>query len=336
MSKKNIFCVLPCLMLCTALVATGQAPAAAPAPKPENPKSLARIEAARKISGNDPLLMPAYNFFCIPANTRANNANAPELEPIKIFDNLYAAGNSETVVYALTTSDGIVLFDSGYTDRVESVLVPGLQKLGLDLTKIKYILLGHGHADHFGGAKYFQDKYGTRVGTTAPDWDLMYPANPPANQNQQANQNRPKKDLVLAEGQPVKLGDMTVTPVLIPGHTPGSTGFIFPVKDKGRTRIAGLFGGTILTVDRITTDGLKQYTQSIAHYLETAKKMKVEVEVQNHPIFDGMPGKLAKLKTMKPGDPNPFVIGQDRYAKFFNIISECIQAEMARRGAGTN
>ena len=49
--------------------------------------------------------------------------------------------------------------------------------------------------------------------------------------------------------------------------------------------------------------------------------MKVEVEVQNHPIFDGMPDKLARLKTMKPGEPNPFVIGQDRYAKFFNIMT---------------
>lgn len=332
MSRKVICCVLTCLMLCGIVSAFGQAPPP-PAPKPDNAQSLAHIAAAKKIAGNDQYLMYPYNFFCIPANTRANNSQAPELEPVKIFDNLYAAGNSETTVYALTTPDGIILFDSGYTDRVETVLVPGLQKLGLDLTKIKYILLGHGHADHFGGSKYFQDKYETKVGTTAADWDLMYPANPPANQ---ANPPKPKRDLVLAEGQPLKLGNVTVTPIAIPGHTPGSLAFIFPVKDKGKTRMAGLFGGTILGVDRITTDGLKQYTQSIAHYLDTAKKMKVEVEVQNHPIFDGSPDRLAKLKTLKAGEANPYIAGTDRYVKFWNIISECIQAEIGRRGTSTN
>jgi metallo-beta-lactamase class B len=345
MSKKIICCVLPVLMMTAMFTAFAQAPAGAggqagargapPAPKPDNPQSLARIDAAKKLAGNDPMLTPPYNFFCIPANTRANNAQAPELEPIKLFDNLYAVGNSETTVYAITTSQGIILIDSGYQDRVESVVVPGLKKIGLDPANVKMILLGHGHGDHFGGSSYFQDHYGTKVGTTKEDWDLIYPANPPQNQGN-ANQARPKRDLVLAEGQPIKLGDETVTAVAIPGHTPGALAFIFPVKDKGKTHIAGLFGGTILTVDRITTDGLKQYAQSIAHYLETAKKMKVDVEVQNHPIFDAAPDKLARLKARKNGEAHPFIMGTDRYLKFWNVISECIQAEVARRGTSSN
>ena len=187
------------------------------------------------------------------------------------------------------------------------------------------VLLGHGHADHFGGAKHFQDRFGAKVAATAADWDLI---NPP---NANANQERPRRDMVLSEGQRLKFGGLTITPVAIPGHTPGSLAFIFPVKDKGKTRMAGLFGGTVLTLDRLTTEALKQYTGSIAHYLETAKKLKVEVEVQNHPIFDGMPERLARLKALKPGEPNPFVIGSDRYLKMWNIVSECIQAEIARR-----
>jgi metallo-beta-lactamase class B len=133
------------------------------------------------------------------------------------------------------------------------------------------------------------------------------------------------------EGRPIQVGDVTVTPIATPGHTPGSLAFVFPVKDNGRVRMAGLFGGTMLTLNRITMDGLKQYTQSIAHYLDAATKMNVEVELQNHPIFDGMPDRLAKLKTVKAGDPNPFVVGSDRYTKMWEIVSECIQAEIARR-----
>src|SRR5438128_9413323 len=116
---------------------------AAPAPKPDNAQSLMHIEAAKKLAGNDPFLAHPYDFFCIPSHARANNTNAPELDPVKLFDNVYAVGNSEATVYALTSADGIVLIDSGFADRVESVVVPGLQKAGLDPAKVKYILLGH-------------------------------------------------------------------------------------------------------------------------------------------------------------------------------------------------
>jgi metallo-beta-lactamase class B len=297
-------------------------------PRPDNPRSSAHIDAARKLAGDDAWLQAPFNFYCVAGGARANNAAAPALEPVKLFDNLYAVGNSEATVYALTTSQGIILIDSGYADRVETEVVAGLKKVGLDPAAVKFILLGHGHGDHFGGSSYFQEHYGTKVGTTAADWDVMYPATPPANA---ANQVKPKRDLVLAEGQPVTLGDETVTPVTIPGHTPGSLAFIFRVKDGRRTHVAGLFGGTILTVDRITTPGVQQYVQSIAHYLDVAKMMKVDVEVQNHAIFDGMPDKLAALKARKAGAPHPFIVTTDRYVKFWSIIAECMQAELARR-----
>ena len=318
---------LQCLILFTAVSLHAQRGdrGAPPAPRPDNAQSLAHINAAKKLAGDDSFLANPYNFFCVAGNARAQNNNAPDLEPVKLFDNVYAVGNSETAVYALTSSEGIVLLDAGFENKAESVLVPQLQKMGLDPARVKYILLGHGHADHFGGSKYFQDKYGTKIVTTAADWDLI---NAPARGGGGA---KPVKDVVLAEGQPFKFGDLTITPIEIPGHTPGSLAFILPVKDKGQTRTAGLFGGTVLTTGILTTDALKQYTQSIAHYLDTAKKMNVEVELQNHPIFDGMPDKLAKLKTAKVSDPNPFVIGNDRYLKMWNIVSECIQAEIARR-----
>jgi metallo-beta-lactamase class B len=297
---------------------------APPAPKPDNAQSIAHTNAAKKIAGDDAFLANPYNFFCVAGNARAQNNNAPDLDPTKLFDNVYAVGNSETAVYAVTSFEGIVLLDAGFENKAEA-LVQQIQKLGLDPARVKYILLGHGHADHFGGSKYFQDKYGTKIGATAADWDLI---NAPARGGAGA---KPAKDVVLAENQPFKFGDLTITPIEIPGHTPGSLAFIFPVKDKGTTRIAGLFGGTVLTTGILTTDALKQYIQSIAHYLETARKMNVEVELQNHPIFDGMPEKLAKLKSAKPADPSPFVIGNDRYLKMWNIVSECIQAEIARR-----
>jgi metallo-beta-lactamase class B len=317
---------MQCAILSTAVAVyaqRGERGAAQP-PKPDNAQSLAHLDAANKIAGNDSFLANPYNFFCVAGNARAQNNNAPDLDPVKLFDNVYAVGNSETAVYALTSSDGIVLLDAGFENKAEALAMQ-LQKVGLDPARVKYILLGHGHADHFGGSKYFQDKYGTKIAATAADWDLI---NAPARGGGGA---KPARDVVLSEAQPFKFGDLTVTVIEIPGHTPGSLAFVFPVKDNGRTRVAGLFGGTVLTTGILMTDALKQYTQSISHYLDTAKKMDVEVEIQNHPIFDGMPDKITELKSGKASDPNPFVIGNDRYIKMWNIVSECIQAEIARR-----
>src|SRR5437762_838091 len=92
-----------------------------------------------------------------------------------------------------------------------------------------------------------------RMGSTASqgaaDCDVIHPATPPA--TQAGNQSKPKRDLVLSEGQPVVLGDQSVMVTAIPGHTPGSLAFIFRVTDRGTTYSLGLFGGTILTADRI-------------------------------------------------------------------------------------
>jgi metallo-beta-lactamase class B len=195
----------------------------------DNAQSLAHIDAAKKLAGDDPVLMKTWTFFCT-----VNDINAPRpgIEATKVFDNLYAIPSSniqQTTVWAITTNDGIILLDSGQVGRTQAIIAD-MQKLGLDPAKVKYILLGHGHGDHYAGAAYFQEHYGTRVGTTAADWDLMYPANPPANKKQD---ERPNRDLVLKEGQDIKLGGETVHVIEIPGHTPGSVAFIFNVKESG-------------------------------------------------------------------------------------------------------
>jgi metallo-beta-lactamase class B len=288
----------------------------------------AHREEAQRLAGTD--LTAPFDFFCVPGNPRPNDFSAPPLEPVRLFDNLYAAGNSETVVYAITTSEGIVLIDSGTASEVESVLVPGLVKLGLDPADVRYVLLGHGHSDHYGGASYFQQRYGSRVGTTEADWATIAQA---ASSGRPGDVPAPTRDVVLREGEAIVVGDTTITPVEIPGHTPGSLAFIFRVFDSGTRHIAGMFGSTVLAAAYTPPAGLLQYIDSIAHYREVAARMGVDVEIQNHPIFDATPERLAALASRGPGDPHPFVIGADRYQRFWGVISECMQADIIERGS---
>ncbi|HUR21524.1 MAG TPA: MBL fold metallo-hydrolase [Vicinamibacterales bacterium] len=328
-----VCCVVGVLTLTASWTAFAQRGVIEPA-RPDNPVSLSHLNAAKALAGTDAFLAKPYSFFCVAGNARAQNNNAPDVEPTKLFDNVYTVGNSETTVYALTSSEGILLLDAGFENKAET-LASQLRTLNLDPARVKYILLGHGHADHFGGAKFFQDTYGAKVAASGADWDLISApaAGGPAPARGGGSGAKPARDVTLVGGQPFVFGDLTIMPVAIPGHTPGSLAFIFPVKDKGTTRMAGLFGGTVLTTGILTTTALKQYTQSIAIYLESAKTMNVEVELQNHPIFDGMPERLAGLKSAGPGNSSPFVIGNDRYLAMWRIVSECIQAEIARREA---
>lgn len=360
MPKTVAAYLVPALLLLTALPAFGQqsaprstetanpasqqGPAGAPdgprparlttSTTPDTPESTAHKQTAMRLAAGDPVLMKAYNFTCTP--TRYNDP-AAELQPAKVFDNLYAipsSANQQTIVWAIPTSAGIILIDAGFPGTSDAILKE-LVQVGLKPADVKLIILGHGHADHYAAAAYFQEHYGTRVGAAAADWDMMYAPPPPGTPANPDQPPKPKRDLVLKEGEPVKLGDQTVQVVEIPGHTPGSLAFIFNVKERGATHTAGLFGGTILDQPRITVAGLNQYLGSVSHYLEAAKRLKVDVEIQNHAIFDDTPARLAKLATRKPGEPNPFLMPTDKYVAFWGVVSECIRAELARRPPGS-
>ena len=116
------------------------------------------LSLASAASAQTPDWSVTKDFYCTPGKAHANAADDPLIAPTKIFDNLFAIGRTSTVVYAIVTRDGIVLIDAGYPDQLESVLLPGMKTLGLDPARIKYVLVSHGHADHFGGSAVLQQR----------------------------------------------------------------------------------------------------------------------------------------------------------------------------------
>jgi metallo-beta-lactamase class B len=322
-----------CLSLLASTVAAtaaAQAPATTPAAA-DAPQATASVARARVAAGTE--WHDAVEFFC-GSSGRANRADDPEIAPTRVFDNLYSLGRTGTVVWALQTPAGILLIDAGYPDQLESVLLPQMRAAGLDPADVRYVLVGHGHADHFGGASYFQQR-GARVALSAADWELVEnpppsPAGAPA-APAAAGLPPPRRDVVVADGEPISFGGVEITPVLIPGHTPGALGFVFRVEDGTRAHTAALFGGSILLVSRIPNEGHTQYRQSLERFAEVTRRLGVDVEIQNHPLYDGFDAKLARLERRAAGDPHPFVVGQDAYQRFLTVMSECTAAQLARR-----
>lgn len=320
-----------------AAVAQQPGPPQAPA-KPDTPEIQARIERLRTAVG--PRWAYAVHFWC--EEPRANRPDDPAIPPTKIFDNVFAIGNSGTTVYVLKTSSGLLMIDAlggndaqATTTQIESQLLPGFQKLGLDPAQVKVILVTHGHADHFGGASYFQEHYGSKVYVSAADWNLI--ENPPARGGRGGRGPAgpptplPKHDAEIKDGEPIVLGGVKVTPIAVPGHTPGSMGFIFPVKDNGKSHMAALFGGAWLTPQILSDEALQTFQMSVARFKDATRRAKVDVLLQNHMLMDPIQEKLDRLAVRKKNEANPFVVGAAEYQKFLDVMDGCTNVNLARR-----
>jgi metallo-beta-lactamase class B len=250
-------------------------------------------------------------------------------EPAKVFDNLYFVGQTEYSAWAVVTSGGIIIIDTIFDYSVEDEVVGGLKKLGLDPANIKYVVVSHGHFDHSGGAKFLQDSTKAHVMMSSADWDLLDRGN-------QA-QPRPKRDLVVADGQQLTLGDTTLSFYLTPGHTPGTISTIIPVKDGGKPHVAAEWGGTAfnftITPDKDRNYWFRTYISSAERFRDVATKAGADVIIANHTMFDGSKVKLPALAKRTAGAPNPYVIGTDAVKRYMTVAVECAKASLIDLGS---
>ena len=209
------------LILAATRPGAAQAPAAAPA-LADSARVAELVAHARAAAGMQ--WSETVDFFCGRDTARANRADDPELAPARVFDNLYALGRTSTVIWAIKTPAGIALIDAGYPDQVESVLLPGLRKLGLDPNDVKLVLLAHGHCGSlrrrgvFPAARCARRPVGRGLGPDAePACDPAAlrravdgrTSPPPANAPSPSSATAlppPRRDLVVIDGQPLALG----------------------------------------------------------------------------------------------------------------------------------
>jgi hypothetical protein len=149
---------------------------------------------------------------------------------------------------------------------------------------------------------------------SAADWDLTA-------RNTQS-WPKPRRDMVVTDGQRLTLGDTTLTMYLTPGHTPGTISTIIPVRDNGRPHVAAEWGGTgfnfTVSPEKPRRYWYETYASSSDHFRDVVKKAGADVLIANHPEQDGAKPKLAAVARRKTGDPNPYVIGNDSVTTLHN------------------
>ena len=282
--------------------------------------TLARICLLPQSGGEDTSdKLPAY----IADPSRVPARDTWYAEPARVFDNLYFVGGKIHSSWALTTRDGIILFDTIYPYNSEELIVGGMKKLGLDPKNIKYVLISHAHGDHIGGAEMLQSRYGARVVMGGPDWDWV------ATYPNRYKTMAPKRDIVATDGMKITLGESTVTVWLTPGHTPGTMSYTFTVLDHGRPVNVAYSGGTAFNFVNNTPDpGIKNfqtYIDSQKHIAEKTAATGATVLLSNHSEFDNAVNKNRMLAGRGDG-PHPYDIGSDMVQRYFRVMQGCARA----------
>ncbi len=240
--------------------------------------------------------------------TRARDVEFQKIEPFKVFDNLYYVGPGYVSVWLLTTPEGNVLFDSAQEPYVDHVIA-NIRKVGVDPKSIKYIILSHGHLDHFGGAAKIQEVSGGRVVAIEEDWKMIEQVGSRPGREGGSAPRVPKRDMVVKEGDTLALGGQTLKFHQTPGHTPGvlTTEGIM-LYDGGTPYKAIVWGGAGYR------GGLADAEESVASANKVAQIQGVQVNLQIHSWGgdNGYPGggvleRGLMLKSRKPGSPHPFV-----------------------------
>lgn len=246
-----------------------------------------------------------------------SDASTWHAEPVEVFDNLYFFGQSEYSVWALTTSQGIIVLDTIFDYSVEDEVANGMKKLGLDPANIKYAVVSHAHPDHDGGARFLQEHYGTRVIMSPGDWDVL---------DKRTNGTKPKRDIEATDGQKLTLGDTTVTLYITPGHTPGTISSVFTVKDNGTPHVVALWGGVGLNTDK---ELVQTYIRSAQRFSDIIKQSGADIILTNHTDWDRSKINLPMLAKRAPGTPNPYIVGNSKALNFMKVAQECAAARIA-------
>jgi glyoxylase-like metal-dependent hydrolase (beta-lactamase superfamily II) len=109
------------------------------------------------------------------------------------------------------------------------------------------VLDTHGHVDHVGANADIVEKYGVPLAMHAADTDLLQVSDFIELSLLLGARNSPPPDRLLAEGDEIAVGRTSLRVIHIPGHTPGSIGFVRGgVLFSGDTLFCGGVGRTDL------------------------------------------------------------------------------------------
>ena len=266
-----------------------------------------------------------------PAGRTATPGNLP-FAPFKLAEGLYYVGASDYTSYLIVTKDGLIVIDGGDAPTGKQV-VANIRTLGFDPAKVKVLLNTHAHFDHAAGLAEIKRAAAPDVKFYASAKDGAVIAaggkGDPFLKGARFEYEPVKPDVIVADGDKVTLGGLTLTAHITAGHTMGCTTWTFPVTVAGKTRQALDFcSASVLSGYKLgKTETYPGQTADYQKTFATLKTLPCEVFVAAHGGFFNMHEKRAKLDA---GQADAFVDPAGCKA-FFARTEAAFEAELKKQ-----
>ena len=216
--------------------------------------------------------------------------------PVRIHANTYLVGTCGISSILIVGDEGDILIDGG-TEQDAPLIAANIRRLGFRVTDIKFILSSHEHFDHVGGIAELQRLSGATVVSSAAARRVLETGVASAD-DPQAGMNKPFPSAtvgrVVGDGDEVRLGNLMVTAIATPGHTPGALSWRWVSCDGGVCR-------TIVYADSLTPVSRDDYRFSdhpayLAAYRASIAKIAAspcEILLTPHPSASHLRDRLA-------------------------------------------
>lgn len=205
-------------------------------------------------------------------------------------------GLGPSAAYVIETGDGLIAIDSGL-EKDAKLFKAELARLKLDWKTLRAIFLTHAHGDHTGGAQRLSDETGAKIYAGALDvpiieaggpWEAVFSTFRMPNHSTHPTH----VDVLVHDHDRYQFGNVTVTALETPGHTPGSTCYLAQLDGL---RI--LFSGDVIM--RLGDRPLGTYSAYLAPryrgdaptFLQSLTRLREipvpDLVLPGHPVADG-------------------------------------------------
>ena len=239
--------------------------------------------------------------------------NQPQA-PFKLHGRSFYVGVRGLSAVVIQTSDGLILLDGGLPQSAP-LIEANIRTLGLNVEDIKLILNSHAHYDHAGGIARLQRDSGATVAASASGAKALMAGRPTKDDPQFGKDGSSGtfppvgKVRVVKDLEELRVGDITVTAHLTPGHTPGSTTWTWSSCEGGSC--VNLVYADSLTA--VASDGFRYLGDQTHRDVSEAFKGSIakvaalpcDLMLSTHPGASGLFDRL-KARTASPS-PDPLI-----------------------------
>ena len=216
--------------------------------------------------------------------------------PVRIHGNTYLVGTCGISSILITGTDGHILIDGG-TEAGADVVANNIRDLGFKLSDVRILLHSHEHFDHVGGTARLQQLTGAQL-FASPAAAKVFETGAAGAGDPQAGMHKPfasaKVDRVLRDGETVLLGNLMLTAVATPGHTPGALSWHWVSCDGGVCRnIVYADSLSAVSRDNYRFSDHPQYLAAFRASIAKVAALECDILVTPHPSASGMIKRMA-------------------------------------------